>query len=181
MATTHETFEAFSFSFPSSSSHMNIICIYRPPPNKNNKFSTSDSIQEIQDLQTSSHARFVILGDLIFQYDSEKDSCVKSLKSFISDAKLNQIIKTPTHASTHILDWVILQENNVFLNDHHVVDKAISDDFSITCDSNMRKSVTIFKRELILRNLKTLDRDKFRCDISCALQTAEIEVNSLRW
>ena len=56
----------FSFSF-SGSSHMNIICIYRPPPNKNNTFSTSNSIRKIQDLlfkQTSSHERYLILGDL---------------------------------------------------------------------------------------------------------------------
>ena len=104
---------------------MNIICFYRPPPNKSNKFSTSDSIREIQDLlfkQISSHERFLILGDFNFHYDSEKDSSVKSLKSYISDVKLTQIIKTPTRRSTHILNWVIVPENNVFLNGYRVAD-----------------------------------------------------------
>ena len=137
---------------------MNIICIYLPPPNKkNNNFSTSDSIREIQDWlsnQTSSHERFLILGDFNFHCDSEKDSSVKSLKSYISDVKLTQIIKTPTYASTHILDCVIVSENYVFLNDHHVVDKAISGHFLITCDINMRKPATIFKREIIYESYK---------------------------
>ena len=101
---------------------------------------------------------------------------VKSLKSYISDVKLTQIIKTPTHASTH---YSRLPENNVFLHDHRVVDKAITDYFLISCDINIRKPVTILKREIISRNLKAIDRDKFRCDISCALQTAEIEVDTL--
>ena len=64
-----------------------------------------------------------------------------------------------------------MPENNVFLNNHHVVDKTILDHFLITCDINMRKPVTIFKG--------AIDRDKFRCEISCALQTADIYIDTL--
>ena len=51
--------------------------------------------------------------------------------------------------------------------------------FLITCDINLRKPVAIFKRKIISRNLKAIDKDKFRYDISCGLQTAEIEVDTL--
>ena len=39
-----------------------------------------------------------------------------------------------------------------------MVDKAISDHFLIGCDINMRKSVTIFKREILSRNLTAIGR-----------------------
>ncbi|GFS01224.1 reverse transcriptase-like protein [Elysia marginata] len=96
LATPYKTFEAASFSFSSGSSHMNITLIYRPPPYKNHQFSTSDSIPELQDLlfnQTSSHQRFLVLGDLNFHYNSEKDNGAKTLQSYLPIQTLLKLLR----------------------------------------------------------------------------------------
>ena len=108
---------------------ISFICIYRPPPNKKNKLTTTGFIAEFHDLVDSFIKKRwcpFLLGDFNLYWDVPSDPDVT-----LNTHGLHQVIDQPTHIKNHILDWLITDSlDNVHLV--HVQDKCLSDHKAFT-------------------------------------------------
>ncbi|KAL8625916.1 hypothetical protein ACOMHN_012508 [Nucella lapillus] len=83
-----------------------------------------------------------------------------------------QLIDKPTHKSHHIIDWLIVEEENSdSILDLSVSDQLVSDLFPISFSLNIKKPGPR-KRSVTSRNLRAVDMVAFRNDVA-ALQLSE--------
>ncbi len=142
------------------------ICLYRPPPSKQNKLQNSDFIREFPDL-LSCHAKcdVSIFGDFNFHYNDQSDSQVKCLMTMLSDHGFKQLVDVPTHRSGHTLDWVVVRDTHSLvsfrdvreypnLSDH----SAVSCRLAVACPPPPLRCVTS-------RNLRAVDPAAFQKDV----------------
>jgi exonuclease III len=143
---THVHFGTHSVTF---------ACVYRPPPSRKNKLSTPLFVSEFAELVvdlTCRHRNLVILGDINEQYTNSRDPNVKLLKSTLDCHHLSQVVDKATHRHGHIIDWVIASDT-ADLSNVGVVDKLISDHYTITFNLNIQKPSGRAKRTVISRNI----------------------------
>ena len=151
-----KSFEACDFTLKSSSRVTKYICIYRPPPNKKNKLKPSTFINELCDLLDMyliDQHHLVFLGDFNLHFDSDVEPYVLQMKTCLHNRNLKQLVNKPTQKHNHILDWVIVREDDELIQNIDVVDKCLSDHYVITFNINMAKPKAI-KRHIKSRDLK---------------------------
>jgi len=161
------SFEALECVVNLHSKNVTFVCLYRPPPNKKNKLTTKQFLEEFSDLLdrfTSYTDHLIILGDFNLHYDNSGNKDIISMKDTLCNHNLVQLVNAPTHHHQHVLDWVIMKENSNIVNNVVAIDKAISDHFVVTFDVHVRKPPQQ-KRVISSRNLKTIDHDSFRQDL----------------
>ena len=88
-------------------------------------------------------------------------SNVKEIKSLLEEDDLRQLIKVPTHVSGITLNWIILPNDNDFVREPCVSNKAISDHHLLLCDINMEKLPSANKKSIDTLQLKK--KRSFRC------------------
>ena len=141
------------------------ICIYRPPPNKKNKFTTKGFIAEFHDLLDSFIKKRwwpILLGDFNLHWDVPSDPDVTAVMDILNTHGLYQVIDQPTHIKNHILDWLITDSlGNVHLV--HLQDKCLSDHkafiFEMPCPKPIPTNCSISGRKLETINNENLKRD----------------------
>ena len=62
------------------------------------------------------------------------------------------------------IDWVIVRDDDVLINNIDVVDKCLSDHYVITFNINMSKPKAI-KRHIKSRDFKNINHDAFSSDV----------------
>ncbi|KAL8570882.1 hypothetical protein ACOMHN_023555 [Nucella lapillus] len=154
---------------------MSFICLYRSPPSKGNKLKTSRFMEEFPQLLDSCglcNSKTIILGDFNFHYDSTTDCHTKILNDLLTTHSMCQLIDKPTHKSHHIIDWLIVEEENSdSILDLSVSDQLVSDHFPISFSLNIKKPGPR-KRSVTSRNLRAVDMAAFRNDVA-ALKFSE--------
>ena len=154
------------------------VCIYRPPPNKKNNLTKPMFISDFADLldqYVCKQGQHIFLGDINLHYDNLTDGYVKSAKTILSNHHLRQLIGVPTHRLGHILDWLIVHENDETIQRIQVMDKAISDHFVVLFDTNIAKPKTV-KRTVTSRNLKSVDMKVLKLDIESSFATVPDDI-----
>ena len=121
-------------------------------------------------------SQYCICFNLHFEDNSETYSV--SMKTLLANRNFVQVIDKPTHRKKHILDWVIIRDGDNTLHDIEVVDKCISDHFVITFCVNTLKPKSA-KRQVISRNVRSIDSELFSTDIKSALPVAVGDVDTL--
>ncbi|KAL8614487.1 hypothetical protein ACOMHN_063062 [Nucella lapillus] len=169
------TFELCKVHLIYAGQGMSFLCLYRPPPSKGNKLNTSRFMEEFPQLLDSCglcNSKTIILGDFNFHYDSTTDCHTKILKDLLTTHSMRQLIDKPTHKSHHIIDWLIVEEENSdSILDLSVSDQLVSDHFPISFSLNIKKPGPR-KRSVTSRNLRAVDMVAFRNDVA-ALQFSE--------
>ena len=160
------SFEAVEARIFNHSTSISIICIYRPPPSKNNNLKAETFRDEFNDLLSSfNNVRrdVLITGDLNIHFDKPNDSIVKQINHLLFECDMKQIVNTSTHKSNHILDAFIVRNNSSFLFEK-VEDLALSDHFAVYGKVEF-KNPKAEKRCITSRNIKSIDMEKFRLQV----------------
>ena len=100
-----------------------------------------------------------------FYFDNQHDSEVCKLKSLLNDYCLQQLVNQPTHRCGHTLDWVIIRDDSVIIDNVGVIDTALSDHRTVFSSLSPRKPGRA-KQQVTSRNLRRIDPTRFQTDIS---------------
>ena len=96
--------------FNTGSRCLDLITLYRPPPNQKNKFTTSQFFEEfssfLQDKVTGS-GDLLMVGDLNFHLDKKTDNTTHKFTDILGSLGIEQHVNKPTHMSGHTLDVIM--------------------------------------------------------------------------
>ena len=129
------SFESVELRLSNDSTSVSVICLYRPPPSKQNKLSNKMFFEEFPTLVSEySHARrdLAFIGDFNFHFEDSSNGDVDQLKTLLNDHDLVQLVDIPTHKRGHVLDWVIVRHDASCLSLETVEDIALSDHSAIS-------------------------------------------------
>lgn len=122
-----------------------MMCIYKPPPSKQNKLTPLIFHNEFEiflHMYGNRPGKLAIFGDFNFHFDDTDHIDIKRISWCLESLNFQQNVSVPTHKCGHILDWVITRKDETFMNIVKVEDLQLSDHFVIFCLLN----VTSFKR-----------------------------------
>ena len=141
-----------------------MIVIYRPPPSKTNKLSSS--IFFIKEFCTLVEqliilpGNILIAGDFNFHIDSIKDPDTVKFNKILESFNLKQHINGPTHKKGHTLDLIITRNEDKFVTGVKIHDPVISDHLSIHCTLQLEKPL-LEQAEIHYRKINNVNMDSF--------------------
>eukprot|EP00745_Piridium_sociabile_P040659 TRINITY_DN786_c0_g1_i8.p1 TRINITY_DN786_c0_g1~~TRINITY_DN786_c0_g1_i8.p1 ORF type:complete len:1132 (+),score=124.07 TRINITY_DN786_c0_g1_i8:119-3397(+) len=163
----HASFELSQLSLSLPQSHLNVFCLYRPPPNKKNKLSDAmfiEQLPEFLEYANSLPGSLLIVGDFNFHFDSPTQFYTSKVIDIISMFNLSQSVTEPTHNRGHIVDWVLFRDDDCLLKSTAVDQTLSSDHHCVTCHLNLSKPPTArVYREV--RRLTSIDIETFKADL----------------
>ena len=106
----------------------------------------------------------VILGDFNLHYDCPNETYVGQINNIFNTRNLQQMVSKPTQRAGHILDWVVVRNQNI-CSEFQVIDKCISDHSVVSFLTCFDKPASK-KRTILTRNIRTIDSNKFTSDLS---------------
>jgi len=176
---TYASFECFKVRLSCENQNVTFLSLYRPPPSKKNKLTNKMFFDNCSDLLESVLAcdQLVVLGDVNFHFDSKTDSSTAVVKQILHHFSLQQLVHVPTHRRGHTLDWVITSPQ-VDCANVCVRDKLISDHFVVGFSLRLRKPQQSTKT-VASRNLRKIEKDVFRADVSAALADPSVDPSQL--
>ena len=163
------TFESINVTITSTRT-TTLTCLYRPPPSTNNGLKDSQFLPELNDLldsNISTRESHIIVGDFNFDFENDGDCYTRNIKSLLNAYNLKQLVKTSTHTSDHILDWVVTDEDGVVEDTVSVSDPLISDHKAITFQVETKRHTPPPKR-VPCRNIKALRSQAFKNELVTA-------------
>ena len=152
---------------------MSSVCLYRPPLSRVNKFTDKmfqDEFSGLVAYLASRTGESVIVGDFNYHFDSTSCPYVKQLQTLFSDNCLTQLIRDPTHCRGHILDWMVVKENNGSVSQCNVLRTSFSDHDAIVYLTALNNSLTDC-RVVSSRNLRKINSAEMDADIKHLLNT----------
>ena len=169
----YQSFEAVEAKLFHSGKSMSFVCLYRPPPSRVNKFTDKMFQDEFSGLiayLASGTGESVIVGDFNYHFDCTSCPHVKQLQTLFSDNCLTQLIRDPTHCRGHILDWMVVRENNGSVSQCNVLSTSFSDHDAIVGLTTLNSSLTDC-RVVSSRNLRKINSAEMEADIQHLLDT----------
>ena len=110
-----DSFENMQIKFNTGSRCLDLITLYRPPPNQKNKFTTSQFFEEfstfLQDKVTGS-GDLLMVGDLNFHLDKKTDNTTHKFTDMLRSLGIEQHVNKPTHMSGHTLDVIMCRDTD---------------------------------------------------------------------
>ncbi|GFS11677.1 protein timeless-like [Elysia marginata] len=152
------TFETAIATLSISTRKITFVCIYRPPPSKNNKLKTSDFLCEFEEFLSSYDIKnkdTVFLGDFNVHFETENPDAI-FMKNLLHDHQMIQHVKSKTHKKGHILDWIITSSKLKLSSQVANLNKLISDHHFLYFDIMHPKRVTK-KKTIVSRDFKKID------------------------
>ena len=167
-------YESFEYAYITitlkSKQKVVILCIYRKQEVTFSIF-TEELSSLVEKLLFGGDALLVV-GDFNVWVECEDDRNGKELTTLMGSFGLNQLVLEPTHREGHTLDQVYVNEFQLNV-EHHVIHDTLgitTDHFPIILElpqgntQNRQKTV-------IYRNLKNVDMDEFRKELSDRYRT----------
>ena len=112
----------------------------------------------------------MIVGDFNYHFDCSSCTHVKQLQTLFSDNCLTQLIHDPTHCRGHILNWMVVRENNGSVSQCNVLSTSFSDHDAIVGLTTLNSSLTDC-RVVSSRNLRKINSAEMEADIQHLLDT----------
>ncbi len=142
---------------------LSICILYRPPPTKDNGFTTRMFLEEWHDFLESlimTTNEMIILGDFNFHLDVSNDIDTRRFTESLDVFSLRQHIIEPTHYLGHILDVIITRHECTSISDITVTDPCLTNEqgnlirdhyaiaFSIDCPTKTpnRKKIVSYRK-----------------------------------
>ena len=145
--------------------NINILGIYRPPYSISNKITDTQAADDFLDLLSNTlsiHNNVMVLGDLNFHWNDNKDSRVQMLKDGIYSLGLEQLVNAPTHRCGNILDVAIVESSEISKFSYDCsVGEYLSDHKYVMLKAKTIKQGVTFKEKNIC-NLKIIQDDKLQ-------------------
>ena len=169
----YQSVEAVEAKLFHSGKSMSFVCMYRPPPSRVNKFTDKmfqDEFSGLVAYLASGTGESVLVGDFNYHFDCTSCPHVKQLQTLFSDNCLTQLIRDPTHCRGHIIDWMVVRENNGSVSQCNVLSASFSDYDAIVGLTTLNSSLTDC-RVVSSRNLRKISSAEMEADIQHLLDT----------
>ena len=180
---TFNSFEYLDLFITSGSSSFRLLCIYRPPPSKKNKLTTTLFLDEfsvlVQDLAIATET-VIITGDFNFHVERPDANAMKFL-DILDAGGFDQNVRGITHKHGHTLDLIITRQGDLIKTDPPKIVNGcfdISDHLPITCDVYIQKPPPT-KKEISYRNLRNIDIEAWHNDLEKALSNPVSPINDV--
>ena len=111
-----------------------------------------------------------VIVDFNYRFDCTSCPHVKQLQTLFSDNCLTHLIHEPTHCRGHILDWMVVRENNGSVFQCSVLSTSFSDHDAIVGLTALNNSLTDC-RVVSSRNLRKINSAEMEADIQHLLDT----------
>ena len=89
---------------------------------------------------------------------------------------LLQLVDKPTHRDGHILDWIVVRDDDSSIDCVDVLDKGFSDHFFVFFKTSMLKPKCV-KKKVQYRNIKGIDHQSFSTDIQTQVNSMSHDAN----
>ncbi len=158
----------------SQSDHLRVVVVYRPPSSQISMFL--DDFETFINELTLFTGRLIIVGDFNIHIENTLSSDTMRFLELLNIAGFTQLVKDPTHIKNHMLDLVIVREDDT----HHwsvpsVLSSLISDHHSVLFSYFTKPTELDSKLPLTQhRNFKTLDTRAFTNDLISQFSTEPI-------
>ena len=173
----HTSFEVVQASITLQHDTLHFLCLYRPPPIRQNNLTVSMFTEQLPDFldYVNSLPGFVcLLGDMNIHFDNPLQSLTNQTLSTLILYDLVQVINEPTHRCGHIIDWVIVRPDDVIHLKSTVTDSLVSDqnctkfyfNISVSVPSTLCRSV---------KNIANIDRTSFIAELSSVSEFSSVE------
>ena len=106
----------------------------------------------------------VIVGNFNYHFDCTSCPHVTQLQTLFSDNCLTQLIRDPSHCRGHILDWMVVRENNGSVSQCNVLSISFSDHDAIVSLTALNNSLTHCP-VVSSRNLRKINSAEMQADI----------------
>jgi len=119
--------------------------------------------------------KLVITGDFNIYWEDDNDPEKKEFDELLNVFNLIQLVRTSTHISGHILDFLLTRANDDVVHDVKVSD-MISDHCLLTSSLNLPKP-KVEKDVRTFRKIKNIDKAKFCSDLNEAIGSIRTDDN----
>jgi exonuclease III len=146
---------------------MNLIVIYRPPPNQKNKLTVKQFMSEFTTFleeRIVSSEKLCIVGDFNFHVDDGSNHDALLFTNLLESLGLDQHVDEETHQKGHTLDLVISRKTDELIENVKVHDMTVSDHYWVHCSLRGPKPSTV-RKEISFRKLKSICVEQFETDI----------------
>ena len=150
------------------------LIIYRRAPTKKNNISSNEFFIEFPKLLNDylfDNVDISICGDFNFHYDAPLNYEMTKMNNILSDFDLCQLVNAPTHRIGHIIDWILVRNN-----DHRRLEfsdvrqyPGLSDHYAIFSLLNLNIPIPIYHK-VSSRNIRGIDPRVFQTDVRTLVQ-----------
>jgi hypothetical protein len=170
---TYKSFEHMEITLTIKGEIVNVIVVYRPPPNSKNGFTPNQFLEEFNDLMDKKivePGKLLITGDFNFHMDKLDDNLARNFRNALSPYGLTQHVPLkPTQKKGHTLDLVITRSDDDLVTDCKIVSEpALSDHYWISGSLKIQKPQLPTKL-IKFRKIKNINQQVFQADISNSL------------
>ena len=150
--------------------------IYRPPPSKKNNHTQSAFQSEFSDFldYINTERNVYLLGDFNLHYENTKDNAVNNFQTLLEEHDIQQLVTESTHKHHHTLDLVLTRRETSKVSNIKLHDIGLSDHHVISVELNYQKP-TAKKQKVLSRNLKSINLEVFKEELSSSLSTNSLE------
>ncbi|CAB3997546.1 Hypothetical predicted protein [Paramuricea clavata] len=157
------SFEYMDVTLNCRNTYTRMIVIYRPPPSKTNKLSSSIFFEEfcifVEQLIILP-GNVLMAGDFNFHIDNIGDSDTIKFNKILESFNLQQHVNGPTHKKGHTLDLIITRNEDKLVTGIRIHDPVISDHLAIHCTLQLEKP-PLEQAEIYYRKLNNVNMDSF--------------------
>ncbi|XP_046564906.1 uncharacterized protein LOC124273676 [Haliotis rubra] len=164
---TCTSFELIPLQFTCDNQCFNIIVLYRPP--KPGTFF--DDFSALLDSLTTTPGKLLICGDFNYHIDKTNDRDAQKLLNILEAHGLTQVIHEPTHVQGHILDLVIVRENELKVSNVRFDHSVRSDHYSVLFNVNISVERRT-RKKISFRKWKDIDLQEFQLDMTTAISSS---------
>ena len=164
----HRSFEVIQLSITLTYRNINVFCLYRPPPSRNDQLTDSCFFSEFSfllDLCNSLSSSSITLGDLNVHFYIPTNHLVLKYNSLLSRCSSYQAVTVPTHRLDHALDIVMFRPNDDIVCSTTVALLLSSNHYCVVSDLSAIKPVNHAELIKQSRNLHGINLKDFKTDV----------------
>ena len=162
-AGSYQLFEYIELFLKLSTAPVRLVVLYRPPGANISAFC--DEFANYLEYLSISPGYLLLVGDFNIHVDCfEDDNAVKFL-NLLDSFNMTQHVNGATHNNDHTLDLVITRCDEQFVRNLCIHDPDLSDHLAVIGKLLFAKP-SFEKKEILFRNLKSIDMETFRRDLS---------------
>ena len=156
----YQSFEVLDLDIcePHSSDNFHVISIYRPPKSPVNNCNISKFFEEFSSFlekTITSPGHLIIAGDFNIHVDKTNDNDVAQFLDLIASFGLTNIVQQPTHEKGHILDLLLMREDDICLSSVNI-DHTLPSDHAVVHTTTQVRRPRTSKTVKQHRNLKSM-------------------------
>jgi hypothetical protein len=163
----YQSIETFEYVLTHGHLSIRFLCLYRPPPSKSNKLTSTifhSEITSLMNIVCVKSGNLVLIGDINVHFDNRDHPDTKKMLQLLSLHSCQQHVSEPTHKNGHTIDWVVTRESENCVQNVLVKDLQMSDHYLVTVNLSATKPSPITV-STPCRNIKKIDESAFRQDL----------------